>query len=147
VAVPETPLGAPDVALSAELDGEDHISLDFSKPALGNRTQDPDLPKAANGLVSVPLPSPGNNTVPHFFTQYMRLGYYTAVTHSDAHFGMMMDALDASGLANDTLVVLFGDHGWELGEHTHVKFTPRPRLLKHGTDKYPYTQPQTPPVP
>jgi len=118
-AFPSTPRGAPDVALSAELDGDDHISLDFSRPALANRTQDPHLPAAASGLLSYPLPSPGNNTVPPFFAQYMRLGYYTAVTHSDAHFGMMMDALDATGLANDTLVVLFGDHGWELGEHAH----------------------------
>ena len=119
VPFPFTPRGAPDVAISAELDGEDHLTLDFGRPALANRTQDPDLPAAANGVQSFPLPSPGNNTVPPYFAQYMRLGYYTAVTHSDAHFGLMMDALDASGLANDTLVVLFGDHGWELGEHTH----------------------------
>ena len=119
VVFPATPKGAPDVALAAELDGNDHISLDWTSMDLANRTQDPDLPAAAAGLQSFPLPSPGNNTVPDYFTQYMRLGYYTAVTHSDQHFGMMMDALDASGLANETLVVLFGDHGWELGEHTH----------------------------
>lgn len=116
---PSTPAGAPDVAISAELDGDDHITLDFSSADLANRTQDPALPAAAAGVQSFALPSPGNNTVPAYFAQYMRLGYYTAVTHSDSHFGMLMDALDASGLANDTLVVLFGDHGWELGEHTH----------------------------
>jgi iduronate 2-sulfatase len=124
---PSTPARAPDVALSAELDGQDHITLDWTSPDLANRTQDPELPPAAAGVQSFALPSPGNNTVPAYFAQYMRLGYYTAVTHSDAHFGMMMDALDASGLANDTLVVLFGDHGWSLQENSFVH-TP-----KHGT--------------
>lgn len=123
---PYTPTAAPDVAISAELDGQDHIVLDWSSPDLANRTQDPLLPRAAKGVESVPLPSPGNNTVPAYFAQYMRLGYYTAVTHSDAHFGMMMDALDKSGLANDTLVVLFGDHGCVKGETQSSVLLDRP---------------------
>ena len=110
---------APDIAASAELDGQPTLTLNWNNPALANRSQDPELPAAAKGSMTVNCPSPGNNTVPDYFTQYMRLGYYTAVTHSDAHLGMMLDALDASGLANETLVVVFGDHGWELGEHLH----------------------------
>lgn len=105
---PGTPAGAPDVALSAELDGNDHLFLDFSSPALANRTHDPDLPASCVGQESFACPSPGNNTVPPHFTQYMRLGYYTAVTASDQHFGMLMRALDESGLANNTLVVVLG---------------------------------------
>jgi len=92
--------------------------MDFGNPYLGNRTRDPSLPPNATGLQSYPVPSPGNNTVPPFFQNYMRLGYYTAVTTSDRHFGMVMDALEATGLANTTIVVLFGDHGWQLGEHS-----------------------------
>ena len=34
----------------------------------------------------------------------------------DAQVGMVLDALDKSGQADDTLVVFFGDHGWQLGE-------------------------------
>lgn len=33
-------------------------------------------------------------------------------------FGLVLDALEKSGLADDTLVVVTGDHGWTLGEHT-----------------------------
>ena len=110
---------APDISASAELDGQPTLTLNWDSPVLANRTHDPALPAAATGMMTVNCPSPGNNTVPDYFTQYMRLGYYTAVTHSDTHLGMMLDALDASGLANETLVVVFGDHGWELGEHLH----------------------------
>jgi iduronate 2-sulfatase len=115
---PYSPLGAPDIGFTAELDGDDHVAMDFSSPILGNRTRDPKLPRNATAAQSYPVPSPGNNTVPPFFTNYMRLGYYTAVSTSDEHFGMVLDALEASGQAANTIVVLFGDHGWQLGEHT-----------------------------
>ncbi len=113
-----SPVGAPDVAFTAELDGQDHLALDFGNAHLGNRTRDATLPANATGLQSYPVGSPGNNTVPPFFAQYLRLGYYTAVTTSDEHFGMVMQALEAAGLSDSTIVVLFGDHGWQLGEHS-----------------------------
>lgn len=39
------------------------------------------------------------------------IGYYSAVTLTDIHFGMLMQALEDSGIANDTLVVVMADHG------------------------------------
>ena len=110
--------GAPDVAFNAELDGGDHLAMDFSDPVLANRSHDPGLPSNATGLESFPCPSPGNNTVPEYFSQYMRLGYRTAVTATDAHLGMVLDALDKTGQTDSTLTVFLGDHGWQLGEHT-----------------------------
>ena len=53
-----------------------------------------------------------------YLQQQLRLGYYSAVTHSDALFGEVMDAVDGLGLRNSTLVLVTGDHGWQLGEHT-----------------------------
>ena len=45
-------------------------------------------------------------------------GYYACISYTDAHIGRLLDELDKLGLANNTIVVLWGDHGWNLGEHT-----------------------------
>jgi iduronate 2-sulfatase len=44
-------------------------------------------------------------------------GYYAAVSYIDAQVGKLLDALEAQGLAQNTIVVLWGDHGWHLGDH------------------------------
>jgi arylsulfatase A-like enzyme len=44
-------------------------------------------------------------------------GYYACVSYIDAQIGRLMDALEAEGLAENTIVVVWGDHGWHLGDH------------------------------
>jgi choline-sulfatase len=42
--------------------------------------------------------------------------YLASVAFVDAQVGRVLDALDASPHAKDTIIVLFSDHGWHLGE-------------------------------
>ena len=44
-------------------------------------------------------------------------GYYAAVSYTDAQIGILMHALDSLGLSKNTIIVLWGDHGWHLGDH------------------------------
>jgi arylsulfatase A-like enzyme len=44
-------------------------------------------------------------------------GYYAAVSMIDAQVGKLLDALEEHGLSNNTIIVLWGDHGWKLGDY------------------------------
>jgi iduronate 2-sulfatase len=44
-------------------------------------------------------------------------GYYAATSYTDAQIGRVLAELDHLGLAENTIVVLWGDHGWHLGDH------------------------------
>ncbi len=47
----------------------------------------------------------------------LKHGYYASVSYVDAQVGRLLDRLDELGIADNTIVVLWGDHGYKLGEH------------------------------
>lgn len=49
----------------------------------------------------------------------LRQGYYACVSYVDAQVGRLLAALEEQGLAESTIVVLWGDHGYSLGEADH----------------------------
>jgi len=49
--------------------------------------------------------------------RHLKHGYYASVSYIDAQVGRLLDRLDELGLSENTIVVLWGDHGWKLGEH------------------------------
>ncbi len=44
-------------------------------------------------------------------------GYYAAATYTDTQVGRLLDELERLGVRDNTIVILWGDHGWHLGEH------------------------------
>ena len=60
-----------------------------------------------------------------------RRAYLACVRYVDRQVGKVLDALDELGLAEDTIVVIWGDHGWHLGEQeVWGKHTPYERALR-----------------
>ena len=43
--------------------------------------------------------------------------YYACISYTDAQIGKVLDALDREGLTDNTIVILYGDHGYHLGDH------------------------------
>ena len=60
---------------------------------------------------------PKSGPVPKGTARKLVHGYYAAVSYMDAQLGRLLDELKEQGLADDTVVILWGDHGWHLGDH------------------------------
>ena len=60
---------------------------------------------------------PAEGAMPDDLQRTLLHGYRAATSYTDAQVGRVLDALDQTGLAKHTIIVLWGDHGWHLGDH------------------------------
>ena len=60
---------------------------------------------------------PGQGPVSDEKARRLIHGYYACVSYIDAQIGRLLDELDSLGLRDRTIVCLWGDHGWHLGDH------------------------------
>eukprot|EP00754_Rhynchopus_humris_P038177 Rhum_TRINITY_DN20841_c0_g1::Rhum_TRINITY_DN20841_c0_g1_i1::g.172213::m.172213/K01136/IDS; iduronate 2-sulfatase len=91
------PTGMPPIAFTYEIDGMSEIHVNGT-------------------LYKTPFPA-ADTAFPDNVTRELRHGYYSAVSWTDYNVGLLLQELDTLGVANETVVALIGDHGWQLGEH------------------------------
>ena len=69
-------------------------------------------------------------------------GYYACVSYVDAQVGRLLDELKRLELDQNTIVILWGDHGWKLGEYgdwskgTNFEYDVNAPLLLHVPGQY-----------
>ncbi len=49
--------------------------------------------------------------------------YYASISFADAQIGVILDALESTGLSRNTIVLFTSDHGYHMGEHGHWQKT------------------------
>jgi iduronate 2-sulfatase len=60
---------------------------------------------------------PSRGPIPDDLARSLIHGYYAATSYMDAQLGRVLDELERLGLRKNTIIVLWGDHGWHLGDH------------------------------
>lgn len=64
------------------------------------------------------------------YNDFLR-AYLASIAYADSKLGLVLDRLEECGLMEDTLIVLWSDHGWQLGEKLAFrKFTLWERALR-----------------
>lgn len=57
------------------------------------------------------------NPVSDAYARKLRHAYYASVSYTDAQVGKVLDELKKLGLDKNTIVVVWSDHGWQLGDY------------------------------
>ncbi len=88
----------------------------------------PDNPNAPKGAPKFALTNwgelrayvgvPKTGRLPEAQAKTLIHGYYACVSYVDALVGRLLDELNRLGLRDNTVVILWGDHGWKLGEYS-----------------------------
>lgn len=89
-----------------------------SIPPANNQYLPENLPKQVQPSQEIFSYARVKDTSEEAFQREAKHGYYASVSYIDAQIGLILEALKELDLEDNTIVVLLGDHGWALGEHT-----------------------------
>ncbi len=76
-----------------------------------------------------------NGPVSDAYARKLRHAYFACVSYIDAQVGRLLEELDRTGLSKNTIIVIWGDHGWHLGDdlvwgkHTIFEWALRSTLI------------------
>ena len=97
---------------------------DMHDPAKFELAKERQSPKGAppyagkrGGEISNYEPIPPNGRANDETARKLIHGYYAATSFMDAQLGRVIDELDRLELSGNTIIVVWGDHGWHLGDH------------------------------
>jgi arylsulfatase A-like enzyme len=109
---PHTPLRCPEAYL-------DLHDLDDIPAPCAPAEQDANIPEVAKrfGRNYDIFNSAFEGTVTDEVARQAVRAYYACVSFIDAQIGLVLETLDDTGLSDDTIVIVFSDHGFHLGEH------------------------------
>jgi arylsulfatase A-like enzyme len=62
-------------------------------------------------------PAPGEGQLHPDHAKLLRHGYFASVSYIDAQIGKVLDHLEQLGELDNTIIVLWGDNGWKLGDY------------------------------
>ncbi len=77
----------------------------------------PAVARKRGGEITAYKPVPMDGVVDEALARTLIHGYYASTSFVDAQVGKLIGALDRLGLNEETIVVLWGDHGFHLGDH------------------------------
>jgi len=63
------------------------------------------------------LKHPTENVMAEDTARILKQGYYASVSYIDAQFGKIIQHLKDLNIYDNTIIIIWGDHGWKLGEH------------------------------
>lgn len=92
------------------------LPVNFPDVAYGNRSLG-GFYELRNYMDYAKAPSPLDQALSPDQQRELKHGYLASVSFIDAQVGRLMDGLKRLDLEQNTIVVLWSDHGWKLGEH------------------------------
>ena len=105
----------PFVAPKKYWDLYDRAKLSLPHPSTPPRDA-PDMARQSSGELRGQYTTMRNHPLSEAQTRELRHGYYACVSYVDALIGRLLAEVNRLGLRENTVIVLWGDHGWHLGE-------------------------------